>query len=177
MCGRCGGAAGLGASVLGYAFVRVRSGAAPVWSARCEVWSRDVFVSLRDFVIECYNMYDTICKDFHTQLSLTDALAPPWHKSRRPMGPQASTRPRTSICDSLETLNACCERTPSSAGSCGRQVCRRADEKSRLVEARASIHTGKVRFRWSMWLTRRGLVVQYNICGARWLSRYFGRGR
>ena len=47
--------------------------------------------------------------------------------------------------DSLETLNACCERMPSSAGSCGRQACRRADEKSRLVEARASIQPGKSR--------------------------------
>ena len=47
--------------------------------------------------------------------------------------------------DSLETLTACCERMPSSAGSCGRQACRRADEKSRLVEARASIQPGKSR--------------------------------
>ena len=38
-----------------------------VWSLHGEVWSRDVFVSFRDFVIECYNMYGTILKEFsHT---------------------------------------------------------------------------------------------------------------
>ena len=38
-----------------------------VWNLHGEVWSRDVFVSFRDFVIECYNMYGTILKEFsHT---------------------------------------------------------------------------------------------------------------
>ena len=36
----------------------------PVWSPYGEVWSRDVFVSFCDFVIECYNMCDTGFKEF-----------------------------------------------------------------------------------------------------------------
>ena len=38
-----------------------------VWSPYGEVWSCDVFVSFCDFVIECYNMYDTTFKEIsHT---------------------------------------------------------------------------------------------------------------
>ena len=98
MCGRCGGAAGLAGSVVGSAFVRVQSGVAPVWSARCEVWSRDVFVSSSELVIEYYNMSIRSIKIFAHSYHLADALAPLWHKSRQPMGSQASTRPRTSRC-------------------------------------------------------------------------------
>ena len=36
----------------------------PVWSPHGEMWSRDVFVSLRELVIGYYNMYDTISKEF-----------------------------------------------------------------------------------------------------------------
>ena len=36
----------------------------PVWSPHGEMWSRDVFVSLRELVIGYYNMYDAICKEF-----------------------------------------------------------------------------------------------------------------
>ena len=98
MCGRCGGAAGLAGFVVGSAFVCVRSGAAPVWSAQCEVWSRDVFVSSSELVIEYYNMSIRSIKIFTHSYHLADALAPLWHKSRQPMGSQASTRPRTSRC-------------------------------------------------------------------------------
>ena len=98
MCGRCGGAAGLAGFVVGSAFVCVRSGAAPVWSAQCEVWSRDVFVSSSELVIEYYNMSIRSIKIFAHSYHLADALAPLWHKSRQPMGSQASTRPRTSRC-------------------------------------------------------------------------------
>ena len=41
----------------------------PVWSPHGEMWSRGVFVSLRELVIGCYNMYDAICKEFsHTAI-------------------------------------------------------------------------------------------------------------
>ena len=64
----------------------------PVWSPYGEVWSRDVFVSLRELVIGCYNMYDAICKEFsHTaiisrtrsHLSSTDSAARGFQAARQ----------------------------------------------------------------------------------------------
>ena len=41
----------------------------PVWRILGELWSRDVFVSLRDFVVEYYNMGGTSFKEFsHTAI-------------------------------------------------------------------------------------------------------------
>ena len=100
----------------------------PVWSPSIEVCSRDVFMSLRDLICELYIMCNTICEE----ISRTAIIS--WTRSHlsgtnfADMGPQA-TRPQTSMLDSLETLDACCERMPSSAGGCGHQVCTWPDEK------------------------------------------------
>ena len=129
VCGRCGGVERLAASGLGSVLCMCGASRHPCMEPlHGEVWSRDVFVSVCDFVIEYSHMCDTICKEFsHTAIIS-------WTRSHlsgtnfADMGPQA-TRPQTSMLDSLETLDACCERMPSSAGGCGHQVCTWPDEK------------------------------------------------
>ena len=92
------------------------------------MWPRDVFVSLRELVIGCYNMYDAICKEFSHTAIISRTRSHLSGTNFADMGPQA-TRPLTTTRDSLETLDAYYERMPSSAGSCGHEVCSWADEK------------------------------------------------
>ena len=76
--------------------------------------SRDVFMSLRDLICELYIMCNTICEE----ISRTAIIS--WTRSHlsgtnfADMGPEA-TRSRTTTRDSLETLDACCERKACSA--------------------------------------------------------------
>ena len=92
------------------------------------MWSRDVIVSFCDFVFAYYNMYDTISKEFTRTTIISRTRSRLSGTFFADMGPQA-TRPLTTTRDSLETLDAYYERMPSSAGSCGHEVCSWADEK------------------------------------------------
>ena len=86
----------------------------PVWSPHGEMWSRDVFVSLRELVIGYYNMYDAICKEFSHTAIISRTRSHLSSTNFVDIGPKA-TRSRTTTRDSLDTLDACCERKARSA--------------------------------------------------------------